>query len=603
MKNILKTIAIGIALVSVAACDLSEYNPNAYSPAMAFASEGSIQMAVNTLYKAFPSVTSAYSKESSSDYVSSPYSFSERFCVDYTAASSDADWGGFDDLREINYFLQMMDSPACGVEGAVKDNFVAQGRFFRAYWYYNKLRNYGDLPWYDRVIRSDEPDYEWKDRDSRDVVMKNIVDDLDYAIANITSTSADATTVTKEVALFVKMQACLYEASFRKYNSVTTSARGEVFTIFTPERLYTLAAEAAKAIMDEGKYSLVNNYRSLFLSEKLQTAEVILGVQTSSTVKGSQNNYFNYGGSQGGNIRSFVRPFINTYLMADGTPYTAKAGYATEGFDTEFVGRDGRLAAIVRTPGYKFNGSVVVPDIPATTSVGYQIIKFCLDKYADGVDDHNTKENTNSTPIYRYAEVLLSYAEAKAELGEMTAEIWDQTVAAIRRRAGITGNLGLPTTVDNYLKTNFYPNVDSPVIMEIRRERSCELCLEGTRVHDIIRWGCGSLMATQPWVGINIPALEVPVDIDGDGKDDYFFSNYPKPEVFPYDCTFVRVNDLSSGGGLEAIQNGSVYQLRFNYSRQRNWDANNRLILAPIPQILVDKYTNRGYKLTQNPGY
>ena len=596
MKKIFKLFAIALSVATVAvSCDLSEYNPNEYSSALAFGSADAIQLAVNTFYSEFPSVTGAYSKDGSMDYVCTPFSFSNRYCVGYSAANDDLDWGGWDDLRAVNYFLEQMNSPACGVEGETWADFYGQGRFFRAFWYYKKMRSYGDLPWVDHVIRSDEPDYEWQDRTSRDVIMKHILEDLDYAIENVKATSVDNTTINKDIFLFIKMQACLYEASFRKYNNITASVKGEPFTNYTVEQLYTLSAEAAEQIMASGKYSLVPNYRDLFLSEKLQTQEVLLGAQTASTIKGSNNNYYNSPSTN----RSFVRNFINTFLMKDGTPYTAKAGFETETFATEFNNRDPRLSAIVRTPGYKFNSAVAVPVIPAPSPVGYHIIKFCIDKYADGKDDSEGGNNLNSTPIYRYAEVLLSYAEAKAELGQMTSSIWDSTVGAIRRRAGITGNLGLPTTVDNYLKANFYPNVTDPAIMEIRRERACELCLEGMRENDLLRWGCGSLLATQPWTGINIPALDEPIDLDGDGKDDYYFSASAAPSDLPAGVTYVQVN----GNGLQAVKNGNVYQLRFEFSKQKNWDANNRLILAPIPQLLVDKYKDRGYTLTQNPGY
>ena len=596
MKKIFKFFAIALSVATaLVSCDLSEYNPNEYTAELAFGSAEAIQQAVNPFYFVFPSVTGAYSQEGSVDYVCTPFGFSDRFCVGYSAANSDMDWGGWDDLRSINYFLEQMNGPACGVQGAVWSNFVGQGRFFRAFWYYKKMRSYGDLPWVDHVIRSDEPDYEWQDRTSRDEIMKHILEDLDYAIENVTATSVDNTTITKDVCLFVKMQACLYEASFRKYNNVTTSVKGEPFTNYTVEQLYTLSAEAAEQIISSGKYSLVPNYRDLFLSEKLQTQEVLLGAQTASIVKGSQNNYYNSAGTN----RSFVRNFINTFLMKDGTPYTAKSGFETETFATEFNNRDPRLSAIVRSPGYVFNGAVSVPVIPAPSPVGYHIIKFTVDKYADNDDDSHGNNNLNSTPVYRYAEVLLSYAEAKAELGQMTSSVWDSTVGAIRRRAGITGNLNMPTTVDSYLKANFYPNVTDAAIMEIRRERACELCLEGTRANDLLRWGCGSLLATQPWTGINIPALDTPVDLDGNGTADYYFSASAAPSDLPASVTYVPVN----GNGLQAVANGSVYQLRFDCNKQRNWDSNNRLILAPIPQLLIDKYKNRGYTLTQNPGY
>ena len=200
MKKIFQLCIIALsAAVLTVSCDLSEYNPNEYSPALAFANAEAIQLAVNAFYDEFPSVTGAYSKDGSMDYVCTPFSFSNRYCVDFSAADADLDWGGWDNLREVNYFLEQMNSPACGVEGEVWADFVAQGRFFRAFWYYKKMRSYGDLPLVDHVIRSDEPDYEWQDRSSRDVIMKFILDDLDYAIENIKATSVDNTTITKDI--------------------------------------------------------------------------------------------------------------------------------------------------------------------------------------------------------------------------------------------------------------------------------------------------------------------------------------------------------------------------------------------------------------------
>ena len=189
------------------------------------------------------------------------------------------------------------------------------------------LRSYGDVPWYDHVISPTDKADEYKDRDSRDVVIYHILEDLDYAIAHVTATSKDATTLTKEVAQFFKMRVCLYEASFRKYNNITASVKGEAFSHYTVNDLYRLAANAAKDIMDSGKYKLVSDYRSLFTSGSLQKDEVLIGAATSPTIKGSQNNYFNY---RSESPRSLTRAFINTFLMKDGTPYTSKSGYETE---------------------------------------------------------------------------------------------------------------------------------------------------------------------------------------------------------------------------------------------------------------------------------
>ena len=104
------------------------------------------------------------------------------------------------------------------------------------------------------------------------------------------------------------------------------------------------------------------------------------------------------------------------------------------------------------------DGKTAVADIKNLSLTGYQVIKYTLDesKYDGGA------KNINSIPLIRYAEVLLNYAEAQAELGVITDSEWALTVGALRKRAGITGGTEtLPTTVDGYLQRTFYPDVNS----------------------------------------------------------------------------------------------------------------------------------------------
>ena len=84
--------------------------------------------------------------------------------------------------------------------------------------------------------------------------------------------------------------------------------------------------------------------------------------------------------------------------------------------------------------------------------------------------------NINSVALFRYAEVLLNYAEAKAELGTLTDADWAATIGVLRSRAGITGGLtAKPTVVDPYLQSTYFPAITDPVILEVRRERGIEL--------------------------------------------------------------------------------------------------------------------------------
>jgi hypothetical protein len=144
-------------------------------------------------------------------------------------------------------------------------------------------------------------------------------------------------------------------------------------------------------------------------------------------------------------------------------------------------------------------------------------MKFSLDdKYYD-----TRSENYNSIPVIRYAEVLLNDAEAKAELGMLSGADWDLTIAALRKRAGIT-NTAMPTVVDAYMQTKFFPDVSSPVLIEIRRERGVELAAEGNRYDDLRRWKAGKLLE-RSYDGLYVPGKNLLLDLDENGKPDVCF--------------------------------------------------------------------------------
>ena len=128
-----------------------------------------------------------------------------------------------------------------------------------------------------------------------------------------------------------------------------------------------------------------------------------------------------------------VRPFINTYLKIDGTPFTSDAGYETKNFAEEIKGRDLRLSQTIRGADFKLDGKVTAADMSVCLT-GYHVIKYSLDE-----SQYDNGKNINSIPLIRYAEVLLNYAESLAELGKITDNEWNRTIGALRQRAGITG--------------------------------------------------------------------------------------------------------------------------------------------------------------------
>ena len=131
----------------------------------------------------------------------------------------------------------------------------------------------------------------------------------------------------------------------------------------------------------------------------------------------------------------------------------------------------------------------------------------------------------NDLPVYRYGEVLLICAEAKAELGTLTQEDLDISINIIRDRVDLPAlNLAIANNDIDPIQAAQYPNVSGTnkgVILEIRRERRVELALEGNRLQDIHRWAVGELLAKAPQ-GVYISGLGA-YDVTGDGIPDYAF--------------------------------------------------------------------------------
>src|SRR5690606_24816687 len=332
----------------------------------------------------------------------------------------------------------------------VRNNYTGLARFFRAWFYYDKVRRFGDVPWVDHPLEPSEEDVLYGTRDSRELIMEKVYEDLMFAAQNITRTTdaAQRSLVTKWVAYAFASRVALFEGTFRKYHNLNLATSADVWL--------KRAEDAANQVIQNSGKSLNNSYRALFTSDVPPVSETILAIASSETLGVMHQANWRWASETYGTGLNLIRPFVCTYLQKDGTPYTDRPGWQYEDFYEEFQNRDGRLNATLRYPGYEREGNLALPVFSGYARLGYQPIKLCVDAT---IGDSQT-ESTHAIQLVRFGEVLLNYAEAKAEQGTLTDSDWAATIGALRARAGITGGVdSKPTVVDNYLKNNYFPDI------------------------------------------------------------------------------------------------------------------------------------------------
>lgn len=496
-------------------------------------------------------------------------------------------------LRNINYFIANCTDPAVPAE--TRRHYIGLARFFRAWFYFDKVKRFGDVPWIGKAMSVTDPDL-FNGRDSRAMVMDSVLADLDYATQNIRTTSDNTRSlITKYVAYGFKSRVCLFEGTFRKYQTTYNQAG-------TATKWLTEAVNAADKVMKEGGFSLNEtggtdkSYRQLFINNTPVTNEIMLSAVSDANLSVYNDANWWWTSATYGSRVSLIRTFVNTYLNSDGTPFTDKPGYQTLTFMDEVKNRDKRLQQTIRMGNYtrtNAGATEAAPPVFSYTYTGYMPIKWSLD---DTYYDGGTR-NINSISTMRYAEILLNYAEAKAELGTFTNDDWTKTVGALRKRAGITAGLSVkPAVADPYLKANYFPTISDPALLEVRRERGIELVLEGFRFSDIIRWNRGPLME-QVWNGFYVPALDQPLDLNEDGKNDVVFYK-TKPATQLAGVTYVNVAETVNGvANPQRLKNDTYGELTWLANIPRKW--NDKFYLYPIPTNDIQLNP----KLGQNPGW
>lgn len=442
-------------------------------------------------------------------------------------------------IRNINIFLEHYENT--DIDELIKYKYAAEARLLRALDYYDKVKMYGSLPLIDKVPSEDD-EILYKGRVSRDEIVQFIMEDLNFAEEWLPETAPNGR-FNKYIGLACKARIMLHEGTFRKYHDLG----GE--TAFLQS-----AAEAANEVIESSTFmiDMSEDYYSLFSTIDLAgNMEVIFykDYDPDLTLFHNTNPFMV---SPFGTGVSGTKSLINDYLCTDGLPITESPLYlGDDSIANEFANRDERLKNTFALPNdprfsYFMKDKIYLNSSPKTIEVtacpsGYHVVKFYNEDLASTVA---YAQDYIDAPLFRYAEVLLIYAEARTELGEITQADLDKTINLLRKKAGVSDM-----------------NLSDASISEIRRERRVELAFEGKRYDDLMRWKQGQLLS-EPVLGLKFNGndiayyddFEIGEDIFLD-KNGYIKSNYDysfdesKHYYFP-----IPVNELSLNPNLGQTQ-------------------------------------------------
>lgn len=375
----------------------------------------------------------------------------------------------FGGIRNCNNLLNNIDKVP-GLDAGLKDRYMAEARFIRAFHYFQLMTWYGDVPLIENEISYEESFA--IGRTPRAEILNYILQELDAVTAVLPLkneySEADKGRITKGAAAALKAKVLLYESRWDEVVAICEQ--------FINGGTY-------------GAYSLFPDYAGIFKPENENNSEVILDMQFVPVYRTHSMQRFFIPYTEGTLITGMApsQELVDDYVMANGKGIReAGSGYNES---TPFQHRDPRLEATIIHDGSSFvtkkGDTITIRTAPGTgdnavdksdaSHTGYYFRKY-YDRTADG----NNNSGLNLILI-RYTDILMMYAEAKTMLGQMDAAVWDKTIRAIRQRAGFTDPAAL--NFDNYAGLG-----NAGMMNLVRRERRCEFALESQRIFDIRRW-------------------------------------------------------------------------------------------------------------------
>ncbi|MEJ8844894.1 RagB/SusD family nutrient uptake outer membrane protein [Lacibacter sp. H375] len=560
MKKIYFALLLSTAL---SACTKLDLNPlSEPSTGGFYSNQTELELAVNDLYRAdFWANDNEYFSDNAwhRAQLGNTVTFGTMNADDAVALSL---WtNAYKAIARANAFIANKDRAAANTPASVITRLEAEVRLVRAYEYGRLITHFGDVPLIKEPIEISKA-YDVT-RTAKSEVLTFIFADLDFAIANlpVSFTTSQVKRFSRGSALAVKARIALYEGK------------------------WDIARDAAAAVMQlatGGTYTLHASYRDLFLKAGETSKEIIISIPRDEAQK-----VFNAGGfvqdficrnAGGFGAQIPTREIFDSYECRDGLPIDESPLYDPK---NPFANRDPRLTANIVEFNTQWLGYSYQPH-PDTLTVFSskenrrvsnrdtravaQFASFTGFLWRKGIDQTwaDRLREDNDAILFRYAEILLTYAEAKIELGEIDASVLN-AINLVRARA-----YGVAVTA-----VASYPSVTTVNATElkriVRRERRVEFPLEGLRYMDLIRWKLAEKALTKPVIGLPDPAAQNR-------------SKWPFPGVTPLDD--------------DGVPDYSVFGTDVKKLADRNFDKN-RQYLWPIPN--VDRIQNPG--LTQNPNY
>jgi len=472
---------------------------------------------------------------------------------------TDSGWD-FSYVKKANYMLEKVQIVP-GLSDEALNHWTGVARLWRGMEYSDLTFLYGDVPYYDHVIGPEDYDDLYKDRDDRTYVDQKIMEDFEYAIANI-RTDDGTLSINRYVAAAMVSRLALREGTFLKYHNIDVELGNAMID---------LSRRASLIVMESGKFSISSDYGKLFTSEDLGgNSEIIFyrhyadGVLTHCTL-----TYNNAEAQTGAN-----KALLDSYLNSNGIPvYAADPSFCPKTSEEFFQGRDPRMNATFRDK-YYIRGEDCSPFNYSTS--GYSMHKFMNDADTSSTDlKFRNANNITDAPVLRYAEVLLNYAEACYELGTLSQADLDKSINLLRARSGIEmpplQNLGGQPGVNGMAYDDPRRDPDVPSLLwEIRRERRVEMSFEGLRYNDLKRWKKFEYMCNDYNPDIKYGAYII-------------YDNYPKANKAE-----VVLENKDASEGYILCNTGTARHAPKDYNYVR-----------PVPKEQITLYENNGYKLHQ----